>query len=249
MNDPGSRPIDILRERVAAVRSRIGAAAARAGRESGKVTLVAVTKTVSPAVVALVPLAGILDVGENRVPPAQAKRTSAPAGLRWHLIGHLQRNKARRALEIFTIFHSVDSERLLVHLDRIAGEMAVAPEVLLQVKISGEAQKHGVAPDDVRSLLSAAAEAKALRVRGLMAMASFVDDPEDVREEFRLLAGLLAEANRDGWYREPLTELSMGMTNDFEVAVEEGATMVRVGTALFRDMTVPPGVPRDGGRS
>jgi len=209
MTDSKATPPEKLARNFAEVRTRIRDAAVRAGRDPGDVTIVAVTKMVPVEVMRMLPAVGLTDIGENRVPAAVEKFPRAPPDLTWHMIGHLQRNKARRALEIFTIFHSVDSERLLRTLDRLAGEMEVAPEILLQVNISGEAQKQGLAPASVRSLLAVASAAEFIRVRGLMGMAHLAADPEETRPGFRLLAELLAEANREGWYREPLVALSI----------------------------------------
>jgi pyridoxal phosphate enzyme (YggS family) len=229
-----------LVENVRDVRRRIREAALRSGRAPAGIRLVAVTKTMPPEITPLLPAAGIADVGENRVDGAERKTALGVPGLKWHMIGHLQRNKARRALGLFDLVHSVDSDRLIGQLDRLAGEAGRTAEVLVQVNISDEPQKHGVSPDGLRELLAAAVAAEHVQVRGLMGMGAFVPDAEEVRPSFRMLRELRDEATRGGWYREPLDELSMGMTNDFEVAVEEGATLVRVGTALFGGVSVRP---------
>ncbi|MDQ5854281.1 MAG: YggS family pyridoxal phosphate-dependent enzyme [Chloroflexota bacterium] len=235
---------------IAAVRARIAAAADRAGRDPATVTLVAVTKTQPPEAVAAV-AAGVADVGENRVQEAAEKIPLVEvADLRWHLIGHLQRNKARKAAAIFDLIHSLDSVRLAETLDRhVAQDTPPHPDgtprrlpVLLQVNIAGEAQKEGfelsgglgnreALPgfwEDVEHILGL----QHLDVRGLMTIAPYVADPEQVRPVFRALRELRDELA----VRFPAAswqELSMGMTGDFEVAVEEGATLVRVGTAIF----------------
>ena len=233
-NDPRASVLERLDRNVRDVRGRVRDAAVRAGREPGAVTLVAVTKTLPADLFSLLPAAGITDIGENRIQVAEGKVAQAPAGLRWHLVGHLQRNKARRALELFSCIHSLDSIRLVEQLGRIAGETgATLVKGLVQVNISGEDQKHGVEPEGVRPFLADAASIPGIEIAGLMGMAPFVDDPEEARPYFRSLARIRDDANSAGWYRGPLAEISMGMTNDFEVAVEEGATMVRVGTALF----------------
>ncbi|MHC4471382.1 MAG: YggS family pyridoxal phosphate-dependent enzyme [Planctomycetota bacterium] len=229
---PAKTPERLVRN-VEEVWARIRESARRVDRDPTDVTLVAVTKTVPPEVVRLLPAVGVTDVGENRIQQAEEKHQEGVEGLRWHMIGHLQRNKARRALGIFSLIHSLDSEKLLAQLDRLAAEREVRVETLVQVNISAEDQKHGIEPEAVREFLGAARERAGVRILGLMGMGPFVADPEEVRPMFRDLRTLLEEANREGWYPEPLTELSMGMTNDFEVAVEEGATLVRVGTALF----------------
>lgn len=222
-----------LAENLEAVRERIASAAARAGRDPAGATLVAVTKTVPPEVVRLLPGLGVPDVGENRVQAAAAKVPESGADLRWHMIGPLQRNKARRALGLFSLFHALDSRKLLRHLDRVADEEGETVRGLLQVNISGETQKHGFARDLLPTVLDEATNLARIRIMGLMGMGPWTAEPEEVRPLFRGLRETLEEVNRAGWYREPLTELSMGMSNDFEVAVEEGATLVRVGTAIF----------------
>ncbi len=245
---PTMAPIDppaippLLLTRVGEVRARIAAAARRVGRDPAEVTLVAVTKTVSPALARLLPAAGVADAGENRVQEAERKTVPPVPGLRWHLVGHLQTNKARRAVEMFALLHSVDSARLVEALDRCGGQRGVPVDVLLQVNISAEDQKSGVGPEDLPRLLGAAAAAEHVRVHGLMGMGPLTGDPEACRPLFRQLRVLRERANAEGWYPRPLTMLSMGMTNDFEVAVEEGATLVRIGTALFRGVP-DPGLP------
>lgn len=196
-------------------------------------TLVAVTKEVDAGIASLLPEAGILDLGENRIRGAEEKIASTPAGIRWHMIGHLQRNKAQRALTMFSLIHSVDSERLLTRLDKLAAGSERKAAVLLQVNISAESQKHGVEPDALAGLLSRAADLPHVDIQGLMGMGPLTADPQACRPLFRTLRELRDEANARSRYRAPLGELSMGMTNDFEVAVEEGATLLRIGTALF----------------
>jgi pyridoxal phosphate enzyme (YggS family) len=215
------------------VQAKIGAAAVRSGRDPADVALVAVTKVVTADVASLLPEAGILDLGENRIRGVESKVAGCPAGIRWHMIGHLQRNKARKALEIFSLIHSVDTERLLTRLDMLAAERKRKAAVLLQVNISSEQQKHGIEPEALKGLLSRAAALPDVEIGGLMGMGPFAADPETCRPLFRDLRMLRDEANNGSWYRAPLDELSMGMSNDFEVAVEEGATLLRIGTALF----------------
>ena len=211
------------------VRERIARACERAGREAASVTLVAVSKGQPVEAVRAAAEAGIRQFGENRIQEALPKIEAATASgieATWHLVGHLQSNKAKAAAGAFDVIHSVDSTRLLARLDAAAP----APrDVLLQVNVAAEAQKQGVAPGEVGALIEAARGASGLRLRGLMTIAPIAADPEDVRPVFRELRAL-AE-------RFALPELSMGMTDDFEVAIEEGATLVRVGRAIFGERT------------
>jgi pyridoxal phosphate enzyme (YggS family) len=214
-----------IEENVARVRERIEAACARAGRSPDEVTLIGVTKG-HPADVAVEAYrAGLLDLGENRVQEAVPKiEALASIGLRprWHLIGHLQTNKTKTVTGLFAILHSVDS----VRLGHALSLRSPAPlPVLLEVNVAREASKYGFAPDEVEPALREIAALPNLDVRGLMTVAPLVEDPESVRPVFRRLRELRDELS--------LRELSMGMTDDFEVAIEEGATMVRVGRAIF----------------
>jgi pyridoxal phosphate enzyme (YggS family) len=210
--------------RLATIRATIADALRRVGDPDREVTVVGVTKNAPAAVVEAAAAAGLTDVGENRVQEALTKAEAVRAPLRWHLIGHLQRNKAKRAVELFTVIHSVDSLRLIEAL--AATERPL--EVFLQVNITGEATKYGAAPDAVRGLLRRARRAPSLRVTGLMAMAALGGDP---RPAFRRLRELRDDLDRAG-DGPPLPHLSMGMSDDYIVAVEEGATHVRIGTAL-----------------
>jgi len=214
-----------IAENLARVRQRIEAACRRAGRAPAEGTLVGITKGFPPEAVAEAVAAGLEDAGENRVQEAAAK-IGALAGRgirpRWHLVGHLQTNKAKTALDLFAIIHSVDSLRLAEALDRHASRPVA---VLLEVNVAQEASKFGFTPGELPSALSAISSLPHLDVRGLMTVAPQTDDPEAVRPVFRRLREL-----RDAC---GLRDLSMGMTDDFEVAIEEGATLVRVGRAIF----------------
>jgi len=230
-------PADIAAN-AAAVRERIAAACARAGRDPGGVTLVAVTKTHPPELVAAAAEAGLADFGENRVQELIAKSDGVPGAtmggaVRWHLIGHLQRNKAREAAARADLFHALDSTRLAAALDGAAGAAGRVLDCLVQVNVSGEGSKSGVAPDEAHALVGEASAFSHLRVVGLMTLAAPVEGADElervVRPQFQLLRRL-AETYRGG---ARLDVLSMGMSGDFEVAVEEGATHVRVGSALF----------------
>lgn len=225
---------ELIRANIERVMARVDAALARVGRPAGSCRLLAVVKNRSVAEVEALAAAGQREFGENRVREAASKIPVARApGARWHLVGHLQRNKAKKALELFEVIHSVDSPRLLEELGRRAEAAGRTPEIFLEVNVSGEETKFGLRPDEVEEVCGRAREVPALRLRGLMTMAPFVEDAETVRPVFRALRELRERVNDSGAPPEPLTELSMGMTQDYEVAVEEGATWVRVGTALF----------------
>ena len=222
------------------MRDRITRAAAGAGRDPAGIRLVAVSKTFPLAAVEAAAGAGLADFGENRVQEALAKiEESAGLPVRWHLIGHLQSNKARQAAARFDWIHSVDSEKLMERIDRAAADAGTAPRLLVQVDLAGEATKHGAPPDAVRGILEAGAANRAARVCGLMLMPPWNDDPEAVRPFFRRLRELRDTLQDQGVDPDALRELSMGMSHDFEVAIEEGATMVRVGTALFGRRSPP----------
>ena len=231
MTDPGNRT---ARYRAAhgRVLERIAAAAVRAGRDPAAVTLVAVSKTVPAEAVRDAVAAGITVLGENRVQEAAAKIPEV-TGARWHLVGPLQSNKARRAVELFDVIESVDSVELAARLDRIVREVRPGARypILLQVNVDRDPAKAGFAPDALRDAVERIAELDALETSGLMTIGRLVERPEDARSSFRRLR-VMAERLRGGG-RGLGTALSMGMTDDFEVAVEEGATIVRVGRALF----------------
>jgi pyridoxal phosphate enzyme (YggS family) len=217
-------------ERVAAVEDRIAAACRRAGRDRSAVTLVAITKTVSPRVAAVLPGLGVADLGESRPQELWRKHAAAPAA-RWHLVGHLQRNKIDKTVPLTSLVHSADSDRLLAALHEFGTKRGSPVPVLLEVNCSREAAKGGFRPEDLPAVGDRAMSLPGVRVEGLMTMAAFHDDPELCRPTFAELRSL-----RDGLRARtglPLPHLSMGMSNDFEVAVGEGATLVRIGTTLF----------------
>ena len=235
-----------IADRLTEVRGRIEAAARSAGRDPSAVTLVAVSKTFPLDLIREAAAAGQLDFGENRVQEALQKIQASPdLPLRWHLLGHLQANKARRAAAAFHTIHSVDGIVLLQKIDAAAREAGASPELLIQVDLAGEETQHGVPPGEVPALLNAAAGLRAARVVGVMTLPPYPEDPEESRPWFRQLRDL-----RDGWLKAGtspalLRELSMGMSGDFEVAIQEGATMVRVGTAIFGRRTSGPKGPDD----
>jgi pyridoxal phosphate enzyme (YggS family) len=228
---------------VARVRERLAAAARRAGRSAAEIELLAVSKTVAPERIAEAHAAGLRLFGENRVQEFAGKAAALRglAGARWHLIGHLQSNKAARAAELFSVVESVDSVRLAEKLNAAAAALGKALEVLIEINIGGEAAKSGLLPDspELETLLARAPEWPHLRVAGLMAIPPFTEDPEGARPYFRRLRELREQIARRGLPAVRMDVLSMGMSHDFEVAVEEGATRVRVGTAIFGERPRP----------
>ena len=226
-----------LSTRAEGVLGRISAAARRAGRAPEEVRLVAVSKTHPAALVRAAAAAGLLDFGENRVQEAEAKAAELGDGareLRWHLIGHLQPNKARRAARLFDLIHSVDSAALVGRLERICAEEGRATlEVLVQVDLAGEETKSGAAEAELPAVFETLQGCERVRCRGLMTLPPFFEDAERVRPFFQRLRALRDELRGRGAFGGGVGELSMGMSHDYEVAVEEGATLVRVGTAVF----------------
>ncbi|OUM96553.1 MAG: YggS family pyridoxal phosphate enzyme [Firmicutes bacterium ZCTH02-B6] len=220
-------------ENLARIRGRISAAAERVGRDPADVTLIAVTKNVDAATVQQAVAAGVADIGENRVQEARAKFPFLPAGVRRHMIGHLQTNKVKQCLELFDVIHSLDRWSLAEAVSRRAQALGTVVPVLVQVNVAGEETKHGLAPGEVLSFVRMVAELPGLAIRGLMTMAPLVDDPEAARPVFRELRRLADQVADAGIRGVSMEWLSMGMSNDFEMAVEEGATMVRIGTSLF----------------
>jgi len=220
------------------IRTRISRAAGAVGRDPSSIRLIAVSKTFPIEAIRAAYDAGQREFGENRVQEGLQKIDgSADLSIRWHLLGHLQTNKARKAASAFAMIQSVDSVELLHKLNRGAADDGCAPELLIQVDLAGEATKFGAPPAEVPRLFEAAAACRAARVVGLMTLPPLPDTPEDARRWFRQLREL-----RDGWLASGvpsalLRELSMGMSGDFEVAIQEGATMVRVGTAIFGSRT------------
>ena len=223
--------MDGITENLEAVRGQIAAACARAGRAAEAVRLLAVSKTYGPEAVRAAAAAGQRLFGENRVQEAAAKIPECPGNLEWHLIGHLQSNKAGAAARLFDWVHSVDSAKLLEVLDREAGEAGRTLQILIQVNVSGERSKSGLAPEAVPDVLALGNRLRNVQVCGLMTIPPLAEDPEKARPYFRKLREL-----RDAWAAKlgmDLPELSMGMTHDLAVAIEEGATFVRVGTGIF----------------
>jgi len=226
--------IDDLTRRLAEVKEKIAEAATRAERRPEDITLVAVSKTVEPARIRAAIEAGVRHLGENRVQEAAAKKDQVPSeGILWHLIGHLQSNKARLAVEIFDSIHSLDSIKLAERLDRIAGEMGKRLPVLIQVDLGKEPTKSGIDEAELIPLVERLTACANLELKGLMTLPPLFEDSQQARPFFRRLRQLLDQINQLHIYKHDLTELSMGMSHDYEVAIEEGATIVRVGTAIF----------------
>ena len=221
---------ETIRDRLERVRARMAAAALRSGRPADAVRLVAVSKTMPAEAVREAVAAGVRILGENRVQEAREKIAACPGLAAWHLIGHLQSNKAKLAVGLFDLIQSLDSLHLAEELDRQGRALGKRVRCLVQVNVGEEAQKSGADEAEMRPLLTRAASLPHLAVEGLMAIPPFLSDPEAVRPFFRRLRLLRDRLTTEGF---PLAELSMGMTHDFEVAIEEGATMVRVGTAIF----------------
>jgi len=227
-----------IQTRLDDVRARIARAAGRAGRDPAAIRLVAVSKTFTADHVRAAADAGHMDFGENKVQEALPKMDQTSGlPIRWHLVGHLQSNKAKKAGGRFDVVHSVDDAALLRKLDESANEAGRRLQALVQVDLAGEATKHGAREDELLPIFEAATACRAVDVSGLMLIPPAVDDPEGARPFFRALKDVRERLVARGVDPSLLNELSMGMSHDFEVAVEEGATLVRVGTAIFGSRT------------
>jgi pyridoxal phosphate enzyme (YggS family) len=223
--------VDNIAQNLERVREQIAAAARRAGRDPGEVTLVAVTKTVAPERVEEALRCGVAVFGESKIQEARAKIPLVSGRARWHMVGHLQSNKARDAVALFELIHSVDSVKLAVELDKWAARAGRTQPILLEVNVAGEKSKFGLPPDGLEDALARVHSLTRLEPVGLMTITPYADDPEQARPHFRRLRELrdTLRAAR-GW---SLPHLSMGMSGDFQVAIQEGATLVRIGTAIF----------------
>ncbi len=226
---------DGLSERFANITTRIRQALDRSRRSAEQVTLIAISKTHPAGLIKKVIALGATDIGENRVQEAEPKIIEiGRSKVRWHLVGHLQANKARRAVKLFDVIHSLDSIELAQRLDRLCiEEDRESLPVLIQVDLGMEETKSGVAESELLKLAEQVSKCERLKLSGLMTLPPFFDDPEEVRPFFRRLASLRNSLAEEGLFANGHGELSMGMTHDFEVAIEEGATMVRIGTAIF----------------
>jgi pyridoxal phosphate enzyme (YggS family) len=215
------------------VRDRIARAAARSGRSPDDIHLVAVTKTVGVEEIQEAIDCGVSIVGESRVQDALAKHPRVKGDIHWHLVGHLQRNKVKKAVEVFELIHSVDSYRLAEEIGRCSLARNRPTDILVQVNTSGEDSKFGLPPNEVLTFLGSLAQLQSLRILGLMTIGAFSPESDRIRPCFRRLRDLFEEAQEIRTSNVDMRFLSMGMSNDFELAIEEGANMVRIGTAIF----------------
>jgi len=223
-----------FRARLASVHDRVTRAAGRSGRDPASIRLVAISKTFPAEYIRVAAEAGQIDFGENKVQEALQKMDqTADLGIRWHLVGHLQSNKVRKAGSRFDVIHSVDDGAMVTKLDEAAAAVGREVTLLVQVDLAGEPTKHGAREDALEAIFRTADRCRCARVRGLMVLPPEVDDPEAARPYFRALNNLRDRLRAAGVDPGMLTELSMGMSHDFEAAVEEGATLIRVGTAIF----------------
>jgi len=231
----------VIAQRLVEIQSRISAAAKRGGRSHGDITLVAVSKTQPAEKIVEAIAAGHKDFGENYAQELVEHLTAVGAhghaplngDLRWHFIGHLQRNKVKLVMGKVSLIHSVDSQELALEIDKRAAAFGGVQSILIEVNVGGEKTKAGIRPDEVEALVSHLAPMQSIDLRGFMAIPPASEDLEEARGYFRLLREIREDLNRKSVYKHPLAELSMGMTHDFETAIEEGATIVRVGTGIF----------------
>lgn len=223
----------MIKENLAHVQENIKAACKRAGRDEKEVTLIAVSKTKPIEMIREAIEYGIIDFGENKVQEMCNKMEVIPEKLNWHLIGHLQTNKVKYIVDKAYLIHSVDSIKLASTINELAQKKGVVCNILVEVNVAGEESKFGIKPSECESFIREISRYKNIKVRGLMTIAPFVENPEDNRVHFASLKKLLVDINRKNIDNVSMDVLSMGMTNDYEVAVEEGATLVRVGTGIF----------------
>jgi len=226
-----------LKQNIQQIRARIKAAAERSGRHPEDIHLIAVSKNFSAEVVQEAVDNGIVLLGENRVQEAKSKIELVKGNVKWHLIGHLQTNKVKDAIRMFSMIQSLDSYHLAEEIQKRAEQAEKVIEVLVQVNIGREATKYGIDPDDTENFIRKIALFQNIKVMGLMAIAPFKENPEDVRMYFRHLYNIFENIKQLSIKNVKMEYLSMGMTNDFEVAIEEGANMVRIGTGIFGTRT------------
>jgi len=225
----------MIKDNIKDISSRIKLACKKAGREPAEITLVAITKGVDPYKISEASIYGIKDIGENRVQEALKKRTSVMPGIRWHMVGHLQTNKVKDAIEMFELIHSLDSVELARKIDKEAGKKGKVLDVLVQVNTSGEESKYGVKPEDVTNFLREISLFENISVKGLMTITPLTEDPETVRPYLRKLREIQEGIKSEAIPNIEMQYLSMGMSQDYQVAIEEGANMIRIGTALFKE--------------
>jgi pyridoxal phosphate enzyme (YggS family) len=229
----GVANMDSITSNVQVIMERIAEAALKSGRKPEDVLLVGVTKTIDiPRIEALIS-AGVRDLGENKPQELCSKHGALGSGIGWHLIGHLQTNKVKTVIGKAKLIHSVDSLRLAEEIDKRARALNLLAEILLEINIAGEDSKHGIAPDDAISFAESLQQLTNVKVKGLMCIAPFVEEQENNRKYFAKLRQLFVDISEKSFHNIEMTDLSMGMTGDYQVAVEEGATMVRVGTGIF----------------
>jgi PLP dependent protein len=229
----------VIRENIIRIKQQIVSACARANRDAEDITLIAITKGRSIQEIKAALDNGLTNIGENRVQEAILKYgaltagAAQPAPIQWHLVGHLQTNKAKDAVRIFNLIHSVDSRRLAEEIDRQAQKINKVQDILIEVNVSGEASKFGIKPEGAADLIKCLSGLKNINIKGLMTIAPIADNPQDARPYFRQLRELRDKINKLGIWDLKFGILSMGMTDDFEVAIEEGANMIRLGRAIF----------------
>ena len=232
MNESRAR----IEENLHSVVERIHAAANRAGRRADEITLIAVTKYAKLEWIQELVSLGQLNLGENRPQQLWERSEVLPTSIHWHLIGHLQSNKVRRVLPLVHAIHSVDSVKLLRSISRTGAELSLTPKLLLEVNVTGEVTKDGFTPDEIRRQWGDICACEQVQILGLMTMAAPGENPDDARPAFQQLRKLRDDLQRNSPASMLLSHLSMGMTGDFEVAIEEGATFVRIGSALFEGL-------------
>ena len=229
---------EVIAHNLREVRARVNEAAHRVNRNPEEITLLVVTKEIAVEALSLLPSLGITEIGENRVQEAISKAVAAPPNLNWHLVGHLQTNKVKKAVSLFRYIHSIDRLELARKIEEEAGLINKEIRGFIQVNVSGEVTKFGIAPEELFDFYHEVSNLKHLKVIGLMTMAPFSNEADSSRPYFRKLANLLTELQRrfPAETARGLRHLSMGMTQDFEVAIEEGATYLRIGTAIFKNI-------------
>ena len=225
--------MEIVKNNLETINEKIKKAALKVNRNPEEIKLVAVTKTATIEQIKEAISTGVNIIGENKVQEAKEKYQILTTDIEWHLVGHLQTNKVKYAIEIFDLIHSVDSIKLAKEIDRRSLQFGMITNVLVEVNVSGEETKYGIKPEEVETFLKGISEFSRIRVRGLMTIAPIVEDKEEVRLYFRKLRELSKEIKKKNIKNIRMDYLSMGMTEDFEVAIEEGANMVRIGRGIF----------------